>query len=119
MTHVPRTPIADWPPARRAFYADFRQWLQDGGYSDWALDIYGIAVRLALSLLDKPDRLIDPAADLGYVCRYIAAHYANAGTRTSYLKGINKLAEYLRYRYHHPAPEKRVNWDHYVGSLPH
>jgi len=118
MTRVPRTPIEDWPPARRAFYADFCRWLRDGGYSDWTLDIYGVAVRLALSLLDKPLRLIDPVADLDRVRRCIATHYQNGSTRSSYLQGINKLAQYLRHRYHWPAPEKQVNWDHYVGRLP-
>jgi integrase/recombinase XerD len=111
-------PCWDWLPANRSFYDNFRRWLRDGGYGDSALDIYGVAARLALGYLDKPYWLIEPDPDLHRVRDYIATHYQSAGTRSSYLKGIAKLEEYLRLRCHRPAPEKRVNWSYYLGSLP-
>ena len=108
----------DWTPGNRAFYDNFRRWLRDGGYGDSALSIYSVAARLALSYLDKPYRVIEPDPDLQRVRDYIATHYQSTGTRSSYLKGIAKLEEYLRFRCHKPVPEKRVNWDYYIGSLP-
>jgi integrase/recombinase XerD len=108
----------DWFPANRSFYGSFRRWLRDGGYGDSALDIYGVAARLALGYLDKPYWLIEPDADLHRVRDYVATHYDSPGTRRLYLQGIAKLGEYLRLRCHRPAPQKRVNWSYYLGSLP-
>ena len=46
--------LSDWLPANRAFYMRFRRWLEDGGYSESSLHIYGCAARLALGWLDTP-----------------------------------------------------------------
>jgi integrase len=110
--------IGDWLPANRSFYDGFRRWLQEGGYSASALNLYGVAARLALGLLDKPYWQIDPQADLAEVERYIAARHTNEGTRLAYRKGLLKLAGYLRQRCGQPAPEKPVNWGHYLDPLP-
>ncbi len=109
----------DWFPPNRGFYAEFRRWLRESSYGDSALSIYSVAVRLALGLLDKPYWTIDPESDLQVARDYIVAQYTSAGTRQSYLKGVAKLAEYLRLRCHRPPPEKTLNWDYYTGSLPH
>lgn len=125
-THIknlrPRHPevksLWDWFPPNRGFYADFRTWLNRSGYSYSALSIYSVAVRLALGLLDKPYWQIDPQADLEQVRQFIIARYPSGGTRTSYNTGLLKLADYLRLRCHTPRPERRLNWDYYVGPLP-
>jgi integrase len=111
-------PFREWLSVNRAFYDGFRHWLQDAGYSPSTLSIYRAAFRLALGWLDKPYWEIDPQADLDRVRDYIATHYGSPSTRECYLKGIAKLEEYLRYRCHKPAPEKRVNWNTYLGLLP-
>lgn len=111
-------PFGEWFPANRGFYACFRRWLREGGYSDSALHLYSVAARIALGYLDKAYWLIDPVADLDRVRDYIATHYQSQATRQSYDKGIAKLAEYLRYRCHRPKPERPINWDYYLGSLP-
>jgi integrase len=112
------TPIHEWPSVNRNFYSHFRRWLRDGGYSDSTLTLYGTAARLALGWLDMAYWLIDPEADLDRVREIIAAHYASEGTRSTYFKGLAKLAEYLRYRCHRPAAEKPINWDFFLSALP-
>jgi site-specific recombinase XerD len=111
-------PIKAWFPANRGFYADFRKWLRNGGYGDSALNIYGVAARLALGWLDEPYWLIDPQADLDRVREYIASRYERESTRISYYKGIAKLEEYLRCRCHRPAPEYQPNWSYHLDPLP-
>jgi integrase len=111
-------PIKDWPAPNQRFYADFRQWLRDGGYGDSALKLYGIAARLALGLLDEPYWTLDPDADLDRAREYIAVHYDSEATRDSYHKGLAKLAEYLHYRCNRRPKRRSVNWEHYVGLLP-
>jgi len=119
---LPLTPahkaVRDWLSVNRGFYANFRDWLYHGGYGPSAMNIYGVAVRLALSLLNKPYWHIDPEADLNRVRDYIREQYPSEGTRSSYFKGIAKLEAYLREQYHQPAPEKKLNWDYHTGSLP-
>ena len=46
------------------------------------------------------------------------ARYESSGTRSTYCKGLAKLAEYLRFRCHQPAPEKQVNWAYFFDPLP-
>jgi hypothetical protein len=70
MTAGSPTPMADWPPANRAFFHDFRDWLRAGGYGDSALKLYAIAARLALGLLDKPYREID-SCDMERVWKHV------------------------------------------------
>ena len=116
----------DWFPANRGFYDHFRRWLREGGYGESALCLYSVAARLALGYLDRPyweiDLHADPSTgsgrDLDRVREYIAAHYESAGTRSSYLKGIAKLEEYLRQRCHRAKPEKQVNWAYFLDPLP-
>ncbi len=110
--------IGDWLPANRGFYADFRDWLKAGGYSESALHLYSVAARLALGLLDKPYWQIDPQLDLDRVRAHLASNFASLSTRAEYHKGLLKLAEYLRRRCHQPAPEKAINWGHYLDPLP-
>ena len=111
-------PIRDWFPANQGFYAGFRRSLRDGGYGDSALTLYSVAARLALGHLDKAYWLIDPEADLDRVREAILGHYDSEGTRSTYFKGLAKLAEYLRFRHHRPTPEKEVNWAHFLDPLP-
>ena len=96
----------------------FRRWLRDGGYGDSALTLYSVAARLAIGWLDKAYWLIDPDADLERARQAIAERYERESTCQTYFKGLAKLAEYLRWRCHRPAPEKPVNWDHFLGPLP-
>jgi site-specific recombinase XerD len=111
-------PITKWLSANQGFYDSFRHWLREGGYGDSALNVYSVAARLALGFLDKAYWMIDPDADIDRVREYIATHYESEGTRSSYLKGICKFEEYLRFRCHRPKPQKRVNWGYHLGPLP-
>jgi site-specific recombinase XerD len=86
-------------------FAEFRQWLKEGGYSNSTLNQYGVGVRLALSLLDKPHDQIDPEADLDQVRAYLAERDLKSSTLTTYHKELVKLAQYLRYRRNQPEPE--------------
>lgn len=110
--------LEQWPPGNQGFYDGFRRWLREGGYSDSALHIYGCVARLAFGWLDKPYWQIDSQADLDRVREYIVTHYASEGTRSSYLKGLAKLADYVRYRCHKPAPTPAIQWAHYLDPLP-
>jgi integrase/recombinase XerD len=111
-------PIREWCSANQGFYARFRCWLRDGGYSDSALALYGVAARLALGQLEQPYWLIDPEVDLDRVRAYVKSHYDSAGTRQAYFKGLAKLADYLRHCCQRPAPPKEVNWYRYLEPLP-
>jgi len=111
------TPYGQWLPANRSFYANFRQWLQAGGYGPSALNIYGAAARLALGLLDIPYWQIDLEADIARVETHLQAHYAPS-TQADYHKGLLKLVEYLRLRCAQPAPPKRIHWEYYLDTLP-
>jgi hypothetical protein len=51
-----------------------------------ALNIYGVAVRLALGWLDKAYWLIDPEADLQRVRVYVATHFSSQATWTGTTK---------------------------------
>ena len=110
--------MRDWFPANQGFYVGFRHWLEAGGYSDSALKLYSVAARLALGYLDKPYWLIDPDVDLDFVREVIAEHYDSQTTRTTYGKGLAKLAEYLRFRCRRPMPDKEVNWPYFLDALP-
>jgi site-specific recombinase XerD len=111
-------PIDAWSSANRDFFAAFRRWLRGGGYSDAAIKLYSIAVRLALGLLDKPHWTIHPQTDLDRVWRHVVEHVPNPATQSNYRKGLEKLAEYLFYRSGRKPPAKPVNWARYVGPLP-
>lgn len=111
-------PIPAWSGENKNFYADFRDWLWAGGYGSSALSIYGVAARLALGLLDKPYWLIDPQSDLDDIRAYINAHYPSDGTRSSYLKGLHKLAEYLCLRNRKKPSPQTLNWAYYCANFP-
>jgi integrase len=86
-------------PANTAFYDTFRNWLSESGYGPSALYLYGLAARVALSVLDPKDwRDIDPDADLARVSAWIHAHYTSPGTLSTYAKGLAKFGEYLHRR---------------------
>lgn len=109
--------VSSWPLANQNCYSQFRTWLFESGYGPSSLNIYGVAARMAFSLLDKPYWQIDPEVDLATVCDYICAHYSSAGRRESYLKGIAKLGDFLRLRFRRPKPDPEVHWATFVGAL--
>jgi site-specific recombinase XerD len=111
-------PLEEWPANNQRFYEDFCHWLWAGGYSDSTVYLYGIAARLALSWLDKDYRLIDPENDFNRLRQAIHDHYESEATCLTYLKGVTKLAEYLRFRCGWPEPEPQVNWAYSLDPLP-
>jgi site-specific recombinase XerD len=111
-------PIEAWSSHNRDFFADFRRWLREGGYSVSSIKLYSIAVRLTLGLLDKPHWTIHPQIDLDRVWRHVVEHVPNPATLANYRKGLEKLAEYLFYRSGKKLPARAINWTRYVGPLP-
>ncbi len=111
------TPFCKWPPANQGLFRKFQEWLTDTGYGESALNIYGVAARLALGLLNKAYWTID-ANDFEQVHQYIGAYYASAGTRVSYHKGLLKFEHFLRLKCHTPAPPKEPNWAYHFRDLP-
>jgi len=109
--------IHAWLPANQGFYARFRKWLQKGGYSQSALDIYSCAARLALSQIDKPYWLMQEQ-DLDAVRSLLAARFTSPATRRDYNKGLLKLAAFLRKTNGQPAPSKQINWSYYLEGVP-
>ena len=118
MTRLAGKPIEEQSPANQTFLGDFVRWLRDGGYRESTISAYGTAARVALGCLDKSYQFIDAESDLEQARAAIAASYEREATRRTYFKGLAKLAEYLRFRGSRPAPEREVNWDYYLGSLP-
>jgi integrase/recombinase XerD len=110
--------ISAWPPANQTFYQRFRRWLQEGGYGDSSLHLYGCAARLALGWLDKPYWEIDSQADIDRVRAYIAGRYDSQATRDTYNKGLKKLAEFLTIVCRNAPSQKPIRWSTYIGSLP-
>jgi site-specific recombinase XerD len=107
-----------WLPENRSFYGGYRRWLHETGCGASTLNLYGVAARQALGLLDKPYWSIDPEADLERVRQHLDTRPLSAGSRDGYRKGLKKLADYLRLRCHRPAPPKTVHWDYFLGALP-
>ncbi|MCA9951831.1 MAG: tyrosine-type recombinase/integrase [Anaerolineales bacterium] len=112
------TSLSQWPRGNVGFYMRFRRWLRKGGYGEAALNLYGVAARLALSQIDKPYWLIDPESDLAFVTTVIEQNYASVDTRAGYRKGLLKLAEFLCYTNRQPAPDKQINWAYYLAGMP-
>ncbi len=110
-------PVRHWPSANQGFYTRFRRWLRAAGYSDSALHLYGCAVRLALSQLDKPYWQVDED-DLSAMRTLITQRFESKATQQGYFKGLAKLAEYLRWTNSQLAPSKPVNWSRYLTGLP-
>jgi len=111
-------PYARWFKPNRGFYSAFRRWLREGGYGPSALNLYSVSARLALGLLNKPYWMIDHQTDLTQVYVYIDEHYSSEGTRSSYKKGLRKLAAYLALRNRQPLPRNKINWDYYCAGFP-
>lgn len=95
----------------------YQKWLRLAGYSDSTRNIYGCAARLAISQIDKPYWQISEN-DFEQVRLLIASRYESDATRKCHLKGLSKLAEFLRQRQCRPRPEKQVNWPTYLEGLP-
>jgi site-specific recombinase XerD len=98
-------------------FAEFREWLKAGGYSNSAINQYSVAVRLGLSFLDRPFSEIDPEADLNRVRKYLIERPLKDSTLATYHKGLTKLAQYLRYRGNLPEPERTIEWEKYLASF--
>ena len=111
-------PYYQWFAPNRSFYVSFRMWLKDTGCGKSTITIYGVGARLVFSYLDKPYWRINPDHDLGQVSEFIKNKYSSQATSSGYIKGVNKLGEYIRLRLHLPPKEKLINWDNYVGPLP-
>ena len=100
-------PLADWPSANQFFYQHFRNWLRASGYGDSAQYLYGLAARIAFSLIKKDWRDIDPTQDLTQVRTWISQHYDSVDTQHTYFKGLAKLADYLQRRQHRQHRQHR------------
>jgi len=112
------TPIRTWSFANQGFYANFRTWLKDSGYSPSTLNIYGAGVRQALGYLQKDYWKIDPERDLERTWLYLQTRPLTASSLAGYHKGLLKLAEYLRIRLRIPVPQRHLNWSYYLEGLP-
>ena len=117
-THPELKRISEWEEPNRKIYLAFRVWLYTGGYAQAARTSYGVAVRLALGLLDKLYWEIHVSADCDQVRDFIATHYASAATRRMYGQGLNKFAALLNMRCRRPTSEPVINWEYYLGNLP-
>ncbi len=118
-THPDIKPYKEWFPPNHNFYVSFRRWLKAGGYSHTALNVYGVATRMALGLLDKPYWSIDPDRDLAVVHTHLEGRTdLTPTTRREYAKGLFKLAEFIRWRSGKAKRPKKINWAYYTGPLP-
>jgi len=109
---------SEWLPENCTFYAAFRQWLNQTGYSSSALGIYGCAARQMIGLLDKPYWTFDLDADPERVRQYWQTRSLSPHTLAEYYKGLLKFVEYLRLRLEQPAAPKLIHWECYLGGLP-
>ncbi len=94
-------PVKQWPIANQALYQGFRNWLNASGYSASAVYLYGLATRLAFSLLVDEDgvgkdwRTLNPDPDFERVHAWLRGHYRSEATCFAYAKGLDKLKQYL------------------------
>ena len=116
--HPDVKPIGQWLPGSQACYDAFRRWLREGGYGGSSLTLYAAAARVVFGWLDKTHWDIDPDADIERVRRFVTANCQAEATAQTYLKGIAKLEEFLRFRRGKPKPQKAINWAHYLAGLP-
>ena len=110
------TPLAQWPEANQIFLKEFRAWLQASGYGFSALNLYTVAARLAIGYLNKQHWKINVETDMELVQKYILHSQLSLATKQEYLKGLKKLAEYLREGQNKPAV-RRINWEYHLGGL--
>lgn len=111
-------PLKQWVSGNQGLYDRFRAWLRAGGYGDSALDLYSVAARLALGLLNKPYWQIDPSTDWQQVDDYLNRTYDSQATRATYRKGLRKLAEFLALTGPTARPQQSLNWAYYAAALP-
>jgi len=104
-------------PGHPKNFADFRDWLQAGGYSQSSINQYSVGVRLALGFLNKPHCQIDCEADFAKVRDYLARRDLKPSTLTTYHKSLAKMAQFLRYRRNEPEPERAIDWDKYLAPF--
>jgi site-specific recombinase XerD len=110
------TPFAQWSEANQIFFKEFRAWLQASGYGFSVLNSYTVAARLAVGHLNKPYGKINCETDLEHVRAYILQRQFTSSTKQEYLRGLNKLAEYLREGQGKPAV-RRINWEYHLEGL--
>ena len=110
--------MGEWPAINQNFHKQFRLWLADGGYGDSAINQYSVASRWTFGILDKLYWTINPATDFQIVRDYFAARPLTPDTRHAYEKGLTKLGQFIAVKCHKPLPERKVDWDHYLGPLP-
>jgi integrase/recombinase XerD len=110
------TPIGQWSEANRIILTQYRGWLQASGYGFSTLHIYTVAARLTLGYLNMHHGKINCETDLERVRAYIVERQLSSSTKQDYLKGLNKLAEYLREGQGKPAV-RRINWDYHLDGL--
>jgi site-specific recombinase XerD len=108
----------DWYSTNRDFHVHFRRWLYEGGYEISTINIYSVAARAALGLIDKPYWTIDPQADLDRVRQHLTTRPLTPIVLRQYTNGLTKLEEYLCLRCQRTLPEPNVNWDYYLATLP-
>ena len=109
--------FGDWLPENRGFFAAFRQWLRDTGYSDISTKLYCVSARQAIGFIDKPYWIIDPDADVERFWQHLLSRPLSPNTLAEYHKGLLKFSLYLRLRCHKPAKPRRINWEYFVGPL--
>ncbi len=110
--------ISQWPSANVNFFRGFYHWLIEGGYGSSVLNSYGVAARLALGWLDLPYWKIDPITDIERVKEFLSQLPLTNSTCREYEKGLNKLADYIRYTSNKPSRQLAIHWDYYIASLP-
>jgi site-specific recombinase XerD len=71
-----------------------------------------------LGWLDLPYWKIDPVADIERVQEYLSQIPLTDATCREYKKGLNKLADYIRYISNKPRPPLTIHWAYYLTSLP-
>jgi hypothetical protein len=106
------TPLNEWIPENRRFYADFCLWLKQGGYSASACNIYSVAIRFAIGYLNLPFNQIQ-FNHIEQVRNYLKSQALSPSTLAGYYKGLNKFVEYLNF----PKQEPSVNWDGYLKGI--
>jgi integrase len=110
--------MQDWTPANVSALQAFREWLVETGGSAHTVTLYGLAARIAFGLLDVPYKRLDLDADLARVRAFLRASALAPASQATYLKGVDKLEQFLRLRLGRDPRAKVLNWPTYVGTLP-
>jgi site-specific recombinase XerD len=120
---TPKDPViasfAEWTESNQVFFKRFREWLQACGYGHVTLNLYSVAVRSAIGLLNKPHQAIHPVEDVERVRQHFHKMPLKSGTRRGYGKGLQKLAEFLNEeRGNKRLVERSIDWDDVLYDLP-